>query len=365
MKIGIGFLQKSSYVNTSESTALKALGKCWTKLGNEVLYINRKITDTISPDVVDRTDSRLNNLDMLFELYDYRSAHKYMADARVKTGMFVWALSPLSKHYTRQLTDYRNPLFVVGKRSYREVTEMGIDAYLYTVGVDHEIFNPDNPTRCRKTTKFLWIGYGSAASGSDLVLRTYFEAFKSKDKVLLTIISHKDRIQRLVSQITADYLDRPSLNFVEGNKSPSEMAQIYKSHHALIMPLRFHGTCRPVTEAMACGTLVVAPEWTGPTDYASPGEALWINYTLEDAIASSKRLEAKYPGLDGISQYAKYGKGVRFKWAKPSVAHTAALMRRIHEGDYDLHIVEKALKKARSFSWLKIAKKILEVSSQI
>ena len=375
MKIGLGFLHYSFFHHTSESTALKALGRAWIKLGHEVVFINRAkkmvnnddlpqqfLTENrdLLPHVIDRSSPRVENLDMIFELYDYHCASRYMAHARIKTGSFVWALSPLSKFHIKWISRYRDPLFITGKQSYNEAIELGIDAHLYTIGVDHEIFNPENSNRSTDTTKFLWIGGCSVASAPDLVLRAYFQAFSRKDNVKLTMISPRNTVRRLANEMV-DNRSIPVLNFISADKSPNAMAQTYRSHNALVMPIRFHGGCHPVSEAMACGTLVITTPWTGPTDYAGPDEALWIDYELENVRSSAKELE-KYSKMAWFTKYFdKYDQDVKYVWARPSVEHLATLMREVHENKYDKNIVKKALKRSKSFSWSKIAADILEV----
>lgn len=377
MRIGFGCLQNVFYHNTSKSTAFRALGRSWIKAGHEVLFINRKLADErrrskefldenadLLPRVIRKSDPGLRNLDVIFELYDYGSAGRYMIDAKIRTGIFVWALSPLSEYYTKQLIPYRKPIFVAGKRSYEEAKKIGIDVHLYLPGIDHNLFNSRDLKRS-KTTKFLWIGSLSTSSGPDLLLRAYFEAFKPDDNVLLTIVSPKNRIRRLAFEMFPDHFSGkkkpPPLKFIKGIQSPATMAQIYKSHNALVMPIRFHGACRPVSEAMACGTLVVTTSWTGPTDFADSDEALWIDYELEDAIKASKKLESTYFNIKGISRHRKYEKDATFKWAKPSVDHLVKIMKDVYQNNYDQNIIERALVKAKTFSWEKTASEMLQV----
>lgn len=380
MKIGLGFLHYGFFHNTSESTALKALGRSWMKLGHEVVFINRrrKIVDEHSlsqefldenfdllPRAVDRADPKAKNLDVLFEIYDYHCAHNYSTNAKIKTGKLVWALSPLSKFHTEKLLSYRNPLFIEGRQSYEEAIGLGIDAHPSTTGVDHNIFNPGNSKRPTDITKFLWVGGCGTASAPDLTLKAYFQAFTFEDNVLLTMISPRNTVHRLAREMIkkdmAKGYKHPPLNFISADKLPGTMAQIYRNHDALVMPIRFHGACRPVSEAMACGTLVITTLWTGPANYASSNEVLSIDYELEDVRSSAKKLQ-KYAMMPWFTKYFdKFERDTTYMWAKPSVEHTAILMKNVHENNYDKGTAKKALIRAKTFNWDEIALNIAKV----
>ena len=383
VKIGLGFKHHSFYHYTSESTAARGLGRAWLRQGHEVYFINRPGVKMpmdrsnnrfmienadLLPFVVSSNSPRLDGLDMVFELYDYHrssgSAFPYTRPIAYRSGAFVWALSPLSPLATRSVAKNRNPLFVTGSQSYREALDMGLDAHLYTVGVDTEVFNPMWARKPEGVTKFLWVGGCAPAAAPDIVLQAYFRVFSDHDSVELTMVCNEAAARQLASEIlysTGYNFPQPAINFVQDNLSPHELAELYRNHSAVVLPLRFHGGCHPVTEAMASGTLLIATPWTAPLDYATENEALWIDYKLEYVDSAMERLN-RYSCMAWFTNYySRYQRDVRYVWAEPSVEHLAELMRKVYAGDYDGGIVDRALAKAKTLTWDGVAKNITDV----
>lgn len=389
MKIGLGFIHRNFFVHTSESVLFRSLGREWIKLGHEVYFVHvhkhlnrlekvhkdkkfvRDNKDLI-PLVVSYDDARLEHLDVICELVDYRCMGKYLArrdtsetnyysKARLKSGIFGWALSPLSEYWTKKLVEYRYPVFIVGTKSYKEAINFGLDVNLFIDGIDLSVFNCKEISRSDKT-KFIWVGGCGAASAPDILLTAYFEEFTSKDNVSLTMICTDRKLRKFLREFVPDREDLPEVVAIEGCQSPIEMASHYGTHDALVMPIRFHSTCRPIMEAMACGAVVITTPWTGPTDFAGENEALWIDYKIEGVIEASKKLESRYTTMGSMVGYCnKFEGDVTYMWAKPSIGHTSKLMRSVYESNYDKDIVGRALKKAETFGNDKSARRMINV----
>ena len=104
--------------------------------------------------------------------------------------------------------------------------------------------------------------------------------------------------------------------------------------------------------------------WTGPLDYASSKEAIWLNYELEPVRESSKKLE-KYSHMMNFTKYFDgYDSDTRYMWAKPDMSCIVKAIRNVHCDNYDKKITDRALKKAQTFSWDKVAKNMIEVIEQ-
>uniref|UniRef100_A0A6M3ISD0 Putative glycosyltransferase n=1 Tax=viral metagenome TaxID=1070528 RepID=A0A6M3ISD0_9ZZZZ len=381
MKIGLGFNHHSFYYHTSESTAARGLGRAWLRQGHEVLFINmpkrmmppeqldsRFVAEhgDLLPLLVDSDSPRLDRLDVLFELFDYRGCRdtSFLRPARFCTGAFAWALSPLSAAATRNVARYRSPLFITGSQSYNEAVALGVDAYLYTVGVDTEVFHPNGAVPPSGATKFLWVGGCAPAAGPDVVLEAYFKAFSNRDNVSLTMVSPLEVTARLTREVLQrmpfDY-QPPPLVYEQGNSLPSELAQLYREHTMLVLPLRFHAGCHPITEAMACGCLVVTTPWTAPLDYAAQDEALWVDYELETVTEGAQRLAERYYCMGWFRRYfRRFQTDTVYRWARPSVDSLAEIMGRVHRGDYDKSIPGRALAKAGTHTWDKAARHIID-----
>lgn len=381
MKIGLGFKHHSFYYHTSESTAARGLGKAWLRQGHDVYFINmpkralsidqlspRFISEhgDLLPRVVHSNSPELEGLDLLWELYDYHglSMTTFVRPLRWRSGAFAWALSPLSPAATKRIFRYRDPLFVTGSQSYREALGLGIDAHLYTVGVDTDVFHPFGRP-ADDGTKFLWIGGCAPAAGPDLVLEAYFRAFTADDDVSLTMVATCSTTKRLIEEVLAGMpagYESPMV-FCRGNDMyPSDLAQLYRDHTALVMPLRFHAGCHPITEAAACGALVITTSWTAPLDYFAQDEALWIDFDLEQTSIGAQRIAEKYFCMGWFRRYfRKFQKDVVYRWAAPSVDCLSDIMRRVHMGNYDKSIPDRALARVQNHTWDRVAQSIIDV----
>lgn len=389
MKIGLGFIHRNFFVHTSESVLFRSLGREFIRLGHEVYFVhihkhlNRleklhkdkkflRDNGDLVPFVVSYDDERLKNLDVICELLDYRCMWKYLghrdikktnyySKARLKSGIFGWALSPLSEHWTKELVNLRYPVFIVGSKSYEEAIDYGLDVNLFIDGIDLSVFNYKEVPKSDKT-RFMWVGGCGAAAAPDILLEAYFGEFTNRDNVSLTMICTDRKLRKFLREFVPDRDDLPKVNVIEGCQSPIEMAEHYRAHDALVMPIRFHSTCRPVMEAMACGVVVITTPWTGPTDFAGANEALWIDYEIEEVIEASQKLESKYTTMGSMTGYCgKFEGDVAFKWAKPSVEHTSKLMRDVYKDNYNKDIVGEALKRAESFGSDESAKRMIKV----
>lgn len=379
MKVGFSFILNNIYSLTSEGTNLLGPARVLMRQGHDVFFIHKKnkVVDPsllsknfnkeyrdVIPYIVDRNDPRISLVDFLFSMFDYKSAKLKWAHTKINTGIFVFALTPLPEQFTRDISKLKDIFFVVGNNTYKEVIDFGIDAHLFTGGNDTSIFNSDGITRT-STTKFLWVGGNGAASSPDLVLQAYLKAFDDKDDVCLTMVCPRRFSVRGIAKTIKPNIEStlPKVVFTDNSYLPSEMAAFYKSHDATVMPIRFHGECIPVREAMACGSLVITTPWTGPLDYANENEALFLDFDFEYVKEAGKMLKEKYGrSILDINKYCDiYEENSKFIWAKPSIIHLAELMRGVYENKHDKEIVNRAIEKSKTFTWEIVTDKIMKV----
>ena len=93
--------------------------------------------------------------------------------------------------------------------------------------------------------------------------------------------------------------------------SDGDVARLYNAGDAFVLPTRGEGWGLPLLQAMALGKPTVAPNWGGQTAFMTPS----TSFLLE------------VDGLDEIPPDSPYKYAAGKKWAVPSVADTARVMR--------------------------------------
>ena len=380
MKIAFGFPGKAGfYTYSSISNSLKRIADHFIKQGHEVLLIDKHIikaenhlsreffelNNKFFPYMVKRRDRKLGGTEILFEGYDFIGSGKYACKTKIKTGFFVFALTPLPESITKTLPFLRNPIFVTGKQSYEEMINMGLDVHPYVDGINLGAFYPPRRPIAELPLRLLWVGGCAAASAPDIALNAYYDTFSNEDETLLTMISNNANTSNLEKEILSkrpkDFIPPKVLHF-GWDYSPREMGVIYRDHSALIMPIRSHSGCLQVPEAMACGLPVVTTKWTGPTNYADDGEVIWVDHEIEDVRPAALMLEKEYKSMIPFTPYFNFWeKEVVFKWAKPDVRHLSNIMWDMYGKPVDTNLSRNAILRSNKFSWDPIVKNIEEI----
>ncbi|HUG14769.1 MAG TPA: glycosyltransferase [Thermomicrobiales bacterium] len=153
-------------------------------------------------------------------------------------------------------------------------------------GVDPARYNPraaplDLPTD--KRFRFLFVGGTISRKNVDELLGSYLETFRPSDDVCLVI---KDtgvgsfygppRLRERIRRLQADP-SLPEILYIERELPDEQMPGLYTACHTLVHPHRAEGFGLPLLEAMACGLLVIAPDFGACLDYCDPTVARLVS----------------------------------------------------------------------------------------
>ena len=366
-----------SYI--SETILWKHIAREWISMGYEVMFLDRpqgtlyrtfdesKIASE-NIDLVPFVKSKTNDkFDVYLDYFDFSTYKERPVNCQIRSGAFCWGLVPMDSNLVKDVAKNISPLFVCGNLMYNHIKKVIPLTYLLNFGIDHSNFGTiKEPIEelTKYKTVFLWIGMSVPSSCPDIVLSAYYKTFKKEDDVLLVMIDVMGRTVGLSKEIISHLklTNIPNTLFIVGGISPSKVSQYIQSSTALVLPIRFHCECRPVLETMACGKLVITTQYGGPADYTDNSCAIYIDYSIENAIVSSLELERTYHNFNGNSFCSIYQGKDPFVWAKPSLSHLQGIMWNVHNRLYDIESYQKsALNKSKEFSWKKVARNMIEV----
>jgi glycosyltransferase involved in cell wall biosynthesis len=169
-------------------------------------------------------------------------------------------------------------------------------------------------------TRFLFVGGTNQRKGSDLLLKAFHVAFDAKDSVELVIKAHTS-IFYPASQPPKKRRGGAPVRFIDKHYSESDLAKLYQSASALVLPYRAEGFALPLLEAMACGTPVVAPRFGPALDFCSTKNSFLTRCTRVDLPVKN---QLTYNAL-GHSEYID-----RATICEVSVESLAEELRKIH-----------------------------------
>lgn len=176
-----------------------------------------------------------------------------------------------------------------------------------------------------KRFTFLSVFQWTRRKGWDVLLDAWARAFGPEDDVRLVLRAYpgyrKDpplaqRIDAHLATLGRSRADCAPIVLIERFVSEQDMPRLYAAADAFVLPTRGEGWGLPYLEAMAAGLPVIGTRWSGQLDF------------LDDATGYLIDVEDLEPvGAEMTTENAYYEDG--HLWARPSVEHTAALMRRV------------------------------------
>ena len=230
-----------------------------------------------------------------------------------RVGFLAWETTRINEHW-RPVLNGVDRIWTPTAWGRDVLVENGIPAAKVDVvpeGVDTGLFRPEGDTiasiAADPRVKFLTVGKLENRKCSIELIEAFTAEFTGEEAVLMLSCKPLSEHDELRFQQFLKGRER-QVRRVHWVESRADMARLYRSCDAFVMPTRGEGWGLPITEAMASGLPTIVTGWSGPTAYAHPGNALLLDHKL-----------VRCP----IPRFA-FG-----DWAEPDFAHLSALMRRV------------------------------------
>lgn len=228
------------------------------------------------------------------------------------------------------------------------------DVKVVPEGVDTFVFSPYalpvDEIKSSDSYKFLCIGKYEVRKGYDILLNAFCEEFNKDEKVEIYIMPYNPFVREFNIWAELFALDLPShkskIKVINPILNHSDVARIYVSCDAYVMPSKGEGWGLPYIEAMACGLPTIGTNWSGNTEFMNENNSLLIP-------------------IDGLEQandpifgeFLKQG-----KWAIPNKEKLKEYMRWCFENREEAKALgEKARKDVEEkWTWQEAAKKAIK-----
>ncbi|ETR72748.1 MAG: TPR repeat-containing protein [Candidatus Magnetoglobus multicellularis str. Araruama] len=154
-------------------------------------------------------------------------------------------------------------------------------------GVNEQIFKMDGPglksLNAFNAYKFLYVGKFETRKATAELIVTFDYAFKDNNNVRLVLCTstHKKDfdINAFIQSLNIRHPEK--IIRVGPFVSNSELAALYRSCDAFVIPTRGEGWGLPIIEAMACGLPTIVTGYSGLTEFVSKENAYLIDFKME------------------------------------------------------------------------------------
>lgn len=218
-----------------------------------------------------------------------------------------WEYGGLPQSWVQPMREAVDEIWVYTTWLRDRYVESGIPAERVVVvplGVDTRRFQPQGPTfplQTRKPFRFLFVGGLIPRKGFDILLAAYRKAFSASDEVCLVVKAQGGGVyagSELHEAIQAHLRapDAPALEVLQQDLSEADLAALYRSCHAFVMPYRGEGFGLPIAEAMASGLPVIVTGRGAAMDFT---QGDWAT-RIPSQPFPIPRVEAFLPGPAGF-----------------------------------------------------------------
>jgi glycosyltransferase involved in cell wall biosynthesis len=213
-------------------------------------------------------------------------------------------------------------------------------------GVDGNLFHTHGrkPYRKERPFRFLSLGKYEQRKSLDETIDAFAQVYANTPAIELVIksnyfVNHDQKFQDLKQKIAG----LSNIRLIWGEMSSNELARLYRSCDAFVLPSKAEGWGLPLIEAAASGLPVISTYYSGHTEFLQhiPSSVLSVSYTQGPVTCSE--YQSYYPNSNN-----DWG-----TWARPDVVSIAGAMQTVCR-EYD-ELFEKACANSfvirRTFTW--------------
>jgi len=240
----------------------------------------------------------------------------------IKIGYVVWESTSIPEDWMDSFS-HADILWTPSQWFKNILTSHNIDAHSIHVipeGVNGNIFTPEGPQfqllNDIQAYKFLYVGKFEERKATPEMIVTFDYTFKDNPDVCLILATQTNKKEFDFNSYIHDLgLNHPEKIIRVGPFARNtELANVYRSCDAFVMPTRAEGWGLPIIEAMACGLPVIVTGYSALTEFATNENAYLIDYTM---------IDIEQPlGWQAYSKSKYYG-----QWAEPDFLHLKDLLQ--------------------------------------
>ncbi len=261
-----------------------------------------------------------------------RNARAQNPHASAHVGYTMFETDRLPKSWAEELSEM-DEVWVPCRFNLETFARAGVPEHklkLYQPGLDLAPFTRNItpfPIPGRAAFTFLSVFQWTRRKGWDVLIEAFVRAFTRRDDVRLVIRAYpgerkdppiKARVAQHLRLLGVDPSDAPEIVVIDEFVSEAVLPSLYAAADAYVLPTRGEGFGLPFLEAMAAGLPTIGTRWSGQLDFLDDDVGYLIDIDGLENVDPEQTAENPYYEAD-------------HRWARPNVAHTAELMRRVFE----------------------------------
>jgi glycosyltransferase involved in cell wall biosynthesis len=221
-------------------------------------------------------------------------------------------------------------VFTYSRFNMETFTDAGVNRPIIIIphGVDVERFHPAAQPMDTPKDRFIFGVNCEWTERKNIrnLIRAYYRAFEGNKDVLLLIKTYHQfpihqsvqKIRGEVAKLKAEFpkgFKHPDIALITEILSEKDMPGFYTAIDCYVMPTRGEGWSLTFTEAMASGLPVIAPNWSGHTEFMNHDNSYLLDCELVNIRNSEVVNQPHYAG---------------HKWADVKVDHLAEIMKMVY-----------------------------------
>jgi len=245
--------------------------------------------------------------------FEHPKNYIYLPKNGFNIGFLVYEFSKLPPLWVENINKYLRLVFVPSKFTYEVFKKSGVDIgklRILRYGVDKSIYFKSQKKEEGKI-RFLSISSLHKREGVDLLLKSFYKAFKDIDDVeLLLKLSYMTNNSKSFEIKDFDRLIEfykthlgIKLRVISNNLSEFEIAELYRNsnYYFSLSKAESFGLC--FLESLAAGTPTIALNYSGQSDFLNEENSFFIKHTIKETDGDEyEKTELKqysaYPDID-------------------------------------------------------------------